>query len=266
MTRKSKGPEAKDVPVTEAQGARLARDKEIWKRLEDVIAENGHSFQHVLSLFPAYVRRLHMGRFLAHYELFKNVIDLPGHIVELGVYRGPSFFTWAKLLEIFCPGDRKRLVYGFDNFAGFQGFAPEDGKTDPAFGKVMGGYSPGSVRPEIEELVAVNTMDNMIPDIARAKLVVGNIDETLPRFCEENPGLRISLLHFDIDLYEPTKLGLELLYPLVVKGGVVIFDEYGMVPWAGETNAVDEYFDKLGDRPVIRKFPTTTQPHGYFIK
>ena len=31
---------------------------------------------------------------------------------------------------------------------------------------------------------------------------------------EENPGLRISLLHFDMDLYEPTKVALELLYDL----------------------------------------------------
>ena len=69
-----------------------------------------------------------------------------------------------------------------------------------------------------------------------------------------------------MDLYLPTKKALELLYPLVVKGGVVVFDEYGVVPWQGESTAADEYFKEIGEQPVIKKFPFSPQPHGYFIK
>ena len=69
-----------------------------------------------------------------------------------------------------------------------------------------------------------------------------------------------------MDLYEPTLYGLEQLYPLVVKGGVVCFDEYALIPWQGESNAVDEYFKKIGERPLIKKHAFTQTPHGYFIK
>ncbi|MDY6850839.1 MAG: TylF/MycF/NovP-related O-methyltransferase [Thermodesulfobacteriota bacterium] len=265
MNEKVTAPQT-SVPKSESQGATLQRDVSVWARLDKVIRDHGHDFKHVLELWPAYVRRLHLGRFLAHYELFKHTLDLPGCIVELGVYRGPSFLTWAKLMETFCPGDRKRLVYGFDSFQGLQDFDEKDGRPDPDRGKHVGGYSPGAVREEVEELVDIANQDGFIPVSPRCKLIVGNIEETLPKFLEENSGLRISLLHFDVDLYRPTMVGLELLYPLVVKGGVVILDEYGLVPWQGESNAVDEYFKKIGEQPTIKKFEYSTQPHGYFIK
>lgn len=256
----------KDVPSNESQGARLPRDRAIWDRLVNVIEENGHSSKHVLELFPAYARRLHMGRFLAHYELFKNVIDLPGCVVELGVYRGSSFLTWTKLMETFCPGDRKRMVFGFDSFEGLQNLTSQDGKPVDLYGKTAGGYSAKNVAEEVTELIDICNEDSMVPGVPRCQLIMGDIKDSLPKFLEENPGLRISLLHFDMDLYEPTKTGLELLYPLVVRGGVVVFDEYGIIPWQGESNAVDEYFESIGERPVLRKFPFSTQPHGYFIK
>nr|MBK7063964.1 hypothetical protein [Deltaproteobacteria bacterium] len=88
----------------------------------------------------------------------------------------------------------------------------------------------------------------------------------LLQWLEENPGLRISLLHLDVDLYEPTLAALKAFYPRVVTGGVVIFDEYGLMPWEGESQAVDEYFASIGERPLIKKFPTFHNPHGYMIK
>ena len=56
----------------------------------------------------------------------------------------------------------------------------------------------------------------------------------MPRFVEENPGLRISLMHVDCDLYQPTRVAIETLWPRVVRGGVVIFDDYGIRPGGRE--------------------------------
>ena len=58
-------------------------------------------------------------------------------------------------------------------------------------------------------------------------LIKGNILKTLPNFIKANKHLKISLLHVDVDAYEPTRLCLEILYPHVVKNGVVILDDYG---------------------------------------
>ena len=169
-------------------------------------------------------------------------------------------------METFCPGDRKRLVFGFDSFEGLQNFHEKDGALDPAGAKEVGAYSAGSVRDEIRELVNICNEDNFIKGNERCKLIEGGIEETLPIFLENNPGLRISLLHLDMDIYKPTKFALEKLFPLVVKGGVVVFDEYGLMPWEGESNAAEEYFKEIGFEPAMKKFPTATCPHGYFIK
>ena len=80
------------------------------------------------------------------------------------------------------------------------------------------------------------------------------------KFIKDNPGLRISLLHLDVDLYEPTKAALAALYPLVVRGGLVVFDEYALPPWEGETVAADEFLATLPGSPTLRKFPFSSQP------
>jgi hypothetical protein len=67
-----------------------------------------------------------------------------------------------------------------------------------------------------------------------------------------------------VDLYEPTKAALEAFYPHVVKGGLVVFDEYGLTEWGGESNAVEEYFGD--DMPHIQKFPWASLPGGWFVK
>jgi hypothetical protein len=249
-----------NLPTFDSQ----ARDDVYWRELGALFEERNYGTMDVLRNFPAYVLRRDVTRFLSHYELFKQVIDLPGCIVELGVFKGASFFTWSMLMEIFVPFDRSRKVFGFDSFEGLTQFSAVDGNTDDASRKVVGGYK--CTAKELETLTALHNADNMIPGTKRSNLIVGNIQDTLPKFLEENPGLKISLLHFDVDLYEPTKYGLEQLFPLVTTGGVVCFDEYGLIPWQGETKAVDEYFAKHGIAPLIKKHAFTQTPHGYLVK
>lgn len=47
-------------------------------------------------------------------------------------------------------------------------------------------------------------------------------------------------MRLDTDFYSSTKIELEILYPRLVKGGVLIIDDYGS--WEGSKRAVDEYF------------------------
>ena len=57
-----------------------------------------------------------------------------------------------------------------------------------------------------------------------------------------NKPKKISFLRLDTDWYESTKKELEILYPLLAKKGVIVFDDYGS--WEGSKKAVDEYFLK----------------------
>lgn len=243
-----------------------ARDARRWQELKRLCDDHELDMEYVLKNFPAFLRRRELPRFIAHYELFKHIIDLPGCVVELGVSAGVSLITWTHLMETFCPGDRTRYVYGFDNFQGLQDFQEEDGKLDPggAVGKEIDGWkSPADVAHTLARLA---NEDSIPPNIKRVEIIDGDIFETLDRFLDTHPGLKISLLHLDVDLYEVTKFGLEKLYDHVCTGGVVCFDEYGLVPWQGETKAADEFFQARGLRPVFKKFPFSATPSGYFIK
>lgn len=73
--------------------------------------------------------------------------------------------------------------------------------------------------------------------------------------------LRISLLHIDVDIYEPTKLALEILYDKVVPGGVIIMDDYGCVE--GGTIAIEEFFSDK--REEFQKLSLSHKPM-YIIK
>lgn len=218
-----------------------------------------------VKLFPVFVRRQLLKRFLAHAELFKMTLDIPGDIAELGVFRGLGLMTWANLLESFCIGDRTKIVYGFDNWKGFAGLELQDGSATADVQKFAGGFSPASYFEELQDAIRIFDADRFISWKARVKLVVGDIEETMPRFMKDNIGVRFSLVHFDCDLYKPTKTALELLWPILSRGGIMLFDEYSIAEWPGETKAVDEFFaDKMG--VVIKKFPWTNAPAGYVIK
>lgn len=240
-------------------------DDNIEELLEDHFNKYNVSRLEVSRNFQVYTRRIHLKKFLAHYEFFQKIVDLPGDIVELGVYRGATLMSWANFIEIRNMGDRQKQVFGFDNFAGFGQLNEKDGKADEKVGKVAGGGFDSSVFEEmLEDAISIYDKDRFIPYKPRVVLVKGGIETTVPQFVEDQPGLRISLLHFDCDLYEPTKVALEHFWPLVVPGGVVLFDEYGIRPWGGESNAVDEYF--AGRNVKIRRLDWAPNPGGYIIK
>ena len=101
-------------------------NKEADARAAEIEEQQGFKLEDVIRNWSAYVMRRDLIRFLSHYELFKMVVDLPGSILELGVFRGASFFSWSNLLETFCPFDRHRKVFGFDTFEGLGQFTKED--------------------------------------------------------------------------------------------------------------------------------------------
>ena len=214
--------------------------------------------------FPIYARRVHLKRFLAHYQLFLKIIDLPGDIVELGVFRGSSLMSWANFLEIHCMGDRHRKVIGFDNFAGFKDFDEKDGVEDPRVGKVIGGFNPNDTEQRLKEAIDIFDHDRFIPFKKRVEIVKGDAEIVVENYVKNNPGLRISLLHFDVDLYRPTLNCLKCLWPLVVPGGLILFDEYAIPPWEGESKAVDEFFQ---DQKIsLKRFNWCSNPGAYLVK
>ena len=188
-----------------------------------------------------------VARFLAHYELFKRAMKVPGCIVDIGVGCGASTFAFAKMCRIFEPHDPSRCVYGFDTFTGFPSIAKQDGAG--AYSHV-GEYNYGAV-----------TQDRAGLPIEFYK---GDIEQTVPAWASANPDRKIALLNLDADLYYPTKVALHALYPLMSPGGIIIVDEYDVAEFPGEKKAVDEFFMEVcGHPPVVVRFPWYNNPSGY---
>ncbi|HZP76261.1 MAG TPA: TylF/MycF/NovP-related O-methyltransferase [Pseudolabrys sp.] len=250
----------------QTDGARKSvSDADIEARIQAHCEKYGIDSLTAVKNFVILTRRHALKRFLAHVEFFKMTVELPGDILELGVFRGMGLFTWANLLESYSIGDRTKIVYGFDNWRGFISLAKEDGAEIPGSGKQVGGFDASSYLAELKDAIALFDSDRFIPQKARIKLVDGDICETIPRFLADNPGVRFSLVHFDCDLYRPTKVALEGVWNRVVRGGVLLFDEYAISDWPGETRAVDEFFaDKLG--VTVKTLSWTNTPAGYVIK
>lgn len=216
--------------------------------------------------FPVFTPRFNLARFLAHHEIFKKIIDVPGVIIDLGVFRGGSTFTWAKLCEIYCPTDIRKTVLGFDTFAGFPRIGVEDGPADPLQDVVPGGYFGGaSVEADLALAQEAMNHDRHLRHKNRIEFIKGDVCETIPKFiADKGDGLRIALLNLDLDLYEPTRVALEYFVPRMSQGGLIVVDEYAVDTFGGETKAVDEYFEKrFARRPRIIKFPWHSNPTGY---
>lgn len=67
--------------------------------------------------------------------------------------------------------------------------------------------------------------------------VEGNVEEPLRDTALPD---KIALLRLDTDWYQSTKIELEVFFPRLVPGGVLLIDDYGT--WTGARQATDEYF------------------------
>lgn len=84
-------------------------------------------------------------------------------------------------------------------------------------------------------------------------IVKGWFQDSLPRTSKEIK--EIALLRLDGDWYESTKICLENLYPKVVRGGYIIFDDYGC--WEGCKIATDEFMEKNNIKADLVKIDST---------
>ena len=195
------------------------------------------------------------GNMLAHYELYKKTIGVPGDIVECGVFKGTSLIQWATFRELLENEDSRKII-GFDIFGEFPSEWTKSEKSDQKFADDWNRQFGGEfiTCQELQSSLALKGINNV-------ELVKGDIKHTLPTYFRGGGQIRISLLHVDVDVYEPTKFVLEQLWDRVVVGGMVILDDYGMVE--GATVAIDEFFRDKKSR--IEKLTISHKP-VYVIK
>ena len=172
--------------------------------------------------------------------------QIAGDFVECGVFLGGSLILAENVSAEFGSDNEKRF-YAFDTFCGFS-----DGKTEKdIFGNDFDLTSiplmQRSFRTDFEQNVKISCR---FPN--RVEAVEGNVDETL--FGSKLPE-EIAYLRLDTDCYESTKAELEVLYPRLTGGGVLIIDDYGH--FLGVREAVDEYLAKQPTNLLLQRIDYT---------
>ncbi|MCZ7637094.1 MAG: TylF/MycF family methyltransferase [Verrucomicrobia bacterium] len=252
-------------PAGICHGAKhTAVEKSLMGRLAAAFEASPLPLELRLQNFPRHARRQDVARFLAKHELFQRVLGVHGSIVECGVWAGGGLLTWVHFSAIHEPYNHTRRVIGFDTFAGFLEVHQKDREHGTSEHLQAGALrTAAGIQQEIEGLAALHDQNRPLGHIPKVELVPGDACETMPRYVAEHPHLLISLLYLDFDLYAPTKAALEHLYPRVVQGGLVVFDELHCPEFPGETTALLEQFDLR--HTAVRRLPF--DPYiSYFVK
>lgn len=185
--------------------------------------------------------------FLAcHYVCDRGI---EGDFVECGVWRGGNSLAAA---NVFKSRSADRSVYLFDTFEGMT--EPTDDDKMVANGSSAmdifrkrrkddrTDWCYASIDEVSSHFAAAGLLD------ANVHLVKGDVQDTLGR--DELLPRKISVLRLDTDWYESTRRELEVLYPRLSEGGVLLLDDYGF--WEGAKKAVDEYFHENRNRPLLQ--------------
>ena len=225
-------------------------EEEAKKKYAEIFENSSEETQIKLQNFTKYIRRQDATRFLSCFELFKNVLDVKGSIIECGVYRGFTLMSWSLFSAILEPVNLTRRIYGFDTFEGFPSVSEKD-KT--RLRDVKPEELASDSYDELSEIIKVFDSNRYLGHINKVELIKGKAEETIPKFIENNKHLVVSILFLDFDLYEPTKVAIENFYPRIPKGGIIAFDELDNPLWPGETRAMLEF--SLDGRLDIKRLP-----------
>lgn len=162
------------------------------------------------------------------YTLALNALRMPGEFWECGVYKGGTARMFAELLS--AQGDT-RPMHLFDTFAGMPETHPEHDLHR------MGDFADTSLE----------SVRNFVGSKGQAEFHPGLIPDTFVPM----ESSAIAFAHIDVDIYRSVKDCCAFIYPRLVPGGIVVFDDYGFPSCPGAREAVDEFFQNKSETPLV---------------
>ena len=176
--------------------------------------------------FRSYERKYFLNQLL---KLTKNI---EGHTVELGVYYGASS---ELILESIKHTEKRHHM-----FDSWQGVSQPD-LVDGTY------WEKGSLNSSLDDC------KNNLSIFEESKKIFyeGWIPYTFQHISDD---LSISFIHFDLDLYQPTKDGLRFFYDKLSPGGIMLFDDYTFASCPGVKKAVDDFFENKEEDVIETPF------------
>lgn len=225
----------------------------------EIIESLGQDFYNSFNKFILSSDLKVFGKLLARFQLFEMVKDIPGDIVECGVFKGTGLFTFLKLKRYYCPNSLKKVI-GFDFFDTEALVDSLSNQDKEAMSTLFSGRNfkhEESFKEALEYQILKSGFQEH-----EFELIQGNISKTVAEFTKTKPGAKISLLYMDLDVEDPTYDALNSLWDRVSSGGVVVFDEYAYHNWS-ESIGVDKFFKNKNIKIHSMNF---IAPSAYVIK
>lgn len=193
------------------------------------------------------------------FETLTRIVDrmptFDGQIIECGVYRGSTLLGIAHRLGL--RGIRNVGLIGCDSFEGFPTPSVEDALSRGEFHTEahQGFFSDTSYEVLLSQV-------SQLGYGGQIRLLKGFFSDTLP----ELSNCRFSIAHLDCDLYQSYLTCLDFLYPRMVPGGCMVFDEYDFSRdvYPGAQRALDEFFS--GRPEKLQRFPDVHVARYFIVK
>ena len=164
-----------------------------------------------------------------------------GVFVEVGTWRGGSGCTIAKKLKIL---GKSNTVYLCDTFKGVV-------KASYLDNCYVGGEHSDTDIETVQQLAERLSVDNIV-------ILQGVFpDDTHDAIA----GKKIAFVHIDVDVYQSAKDVFDFVWPCMLPGGIIIFDDYGAHTTQGVKKIVDEIRDESD-----RIFMSNISGQGILIK
>lgn len=192
-----------------------------------------------------------MAKLLAQYELYKEIIRLPGAVVETGVFKATTLIRLASFRHFFETA-AARPIYAFDAFGSFPQ-APFTLPEDVAYASHYDeSFGIGLSRKACMSILQAKGLDENV------HLVEGDITQTMPTFFSKYPHVQLAFVHVDVESYEATQVVLAQCWPRLVNGGIMALDDHNNLE-TGAPRAIIEFFSSCPST-LIEKFPFSDAP------
>jgi O-methyltransferase len=181
-----------------------------------------------------------LGKLFRYFILYQSALssvrsDPNKDFVECGCWNGHSTYMLATILR---ENGFAGQFHVFDSFEGLSEFTEEDACEY---------YQTDDQKAFIRKVFASN--EQKVRDLLSPFDFVRFYPGWIPTRFVEIEDREFSFISVDVDLYEPTFLALDHLFPRLIDGGMVYLDDYGSRPFPGARKAVDRY---LADWPASR--------------
>jgi len=201
-----------------------------------------------------------MAKLIARVNLFNKTLDVPGDILECGVFKGSGIMSWLKIKKILSPNSFKKVV-GFDMFNDTKLLNTLHYEDKEMMGKLFSNRN-FSFTSIFKNDLKKTLEDSNFYENYDFELIEGDVCETSKQYVKERVGAKISILYMDLDLEKPTYEALNNFWERVSKGGMVVFDEYGYHQWS-ESVGVDKF---VSEKNLTIKTLDFNAPTAYIIK